>query len=137
MNKIIITGRLTRDPESKVTGSGIEHCGFTVATDRRFKNQQTNQREADFIPCRAWRQQSAFICKYFHKGDMIAVEGSLQTRKYQDDAGNNRIAYEVAVDNVEFCGGKGQGGQAKAEQEYDAPPPPIATDTEEDEELPF
>lgn len=135
MNKIILTGRLTRDPESKVTQNGVEHCGFTIAADRRFKNQQTGQREADFIPCRAWRQQSAFICKYFHKGDMIAVEGSLQTRKYQDEAGNNRIAYEVAVDNVEFCGGKGQGGQAA--QGQDAPPPPGPSMNADEEELPF
>lgn len=132
MNKIILTGRLTRDPESKVTQNGVEHCGFTIAADRRFKNQQTGQREADFIPCRAWRQQSAFICKYFHKGDMIAVEGALQSRSYQDDAGNKRTAYEVAVENAEFCGGKSQSGQAG----QTAPPPPLAPDAEE-EELPF
>lgn len=134
MNKIILIGRLTRDPESNVTQNGVEHCRFTIAVDRRFKNQQTGEKETDFVPCKAWRQQSAFICKYFHKGDMIAVEGSLQTRKYKDDAGNNRTAYEVSIDHVEFCGGKGQGGQAGQ-----SAPPPVAPDTADtdEEELPF
>ncbi|MEF9974656.1 MAG: single-stranded DNA-binding protein [Clostridia bacterium] len=117
MNSIVLMGRLTRDPERKVTGSGIEYCLFTLAVDRRFKND-AGERQTDFIPVTAWKQQSAFICKYFAKGDMICVQGALQTRKYNDAEGKPRTAYDVQAEQATFCGGKrdgaAQSGQAAA-----------------------
>ena len=109
MNKVIITGRLTADPELRQTQSGVSSCRFTIATDRKFKNKATGKKEADFISCVAFRQTADFIGKYFTKGKMIAVEGSLRTGSYQDRNHPDVKHYttDVLVDNVEFCGDKG------------------------------
>jgi single-strand DNA-binding protein len=114
MNKVIITGRLTADPELRQTQSGTATCRFTVACDRRFANKQTGQREADFISCLAFKNNAEFISRYFNKGKMIAVEGSLRTGSYKDKKHDDVTHYttDVLVDNVEFCGDKG-GGQAE------------------------
>ena len=110
MNKAILMGRLTRDPELRYTQSNVPVATFTVAVDRRFKNQ-SGEREADFINCVAWRQQAEFVSKWFTKGRMIAVIGSIQTRKYTDKDGNNRTATEVIADEISFCGDRqGEGG---------------------------
>ena len=111
LNKVIIMGRLTRDPEMRQTTSGVSMCRFSVAVDRQFKNQQTGEREADFISCVAWRQTAEFICRYFHKGNMILVEGNLRNDNYEKD-GVKHYSMNVFVDNVSFCGEKtnGQGG---------------------------
>ena len=108
MNDCTFIGRLTKDPEMKAAQSGVEFCDFTVAVDRPFKNKD-GQREADFIPCRVWKQSAAFVQKYFHKGDGIIVKGRLETGKYVDKDGNNRTRYEVSVSNVEFPPGKRDG----------------------------
>lgn len=110
MNNCIFIGRLTRDPEGKVSSSGTEYCTFSVAVDRSFKNKD-GEREADFIPCKAWRAQSAFITKYFHKGDGIVVSGRLEVSKYVDKDGNNRTRYEIVAENVEFPPGRKSGGE--------------------------
>lgn len=144
MNSIIITGRLTRDPESKTTSNGIEYCNFTVACERSFKNKD-GQRETDFIDCTSWRQQSAFVCKYFHKGDAILVRGSLETRKYEDRDGNKRTAFSIKADQVEFFATKKSDGAGKSAT---PPPEPKAYDPRDeqtagsgdeidDDELPF
>ena len=78
MNKVILVGRLTADPELRQTQSGIASCRFTVAVDRRFADKNTGERQADFITCQAWRQTAEFVSRYFNKGKMIAVEGSLR-----------------------------------------------------------
>lgn len=106
-------GRICNDIELRKTQSGIETCKFTVAVDRGYVNKQTNERETDFISCIAWKQTALFISRYFSKGKMIAVTGSLRTGSYKDKNHNDVTHYttDVMVDNAYFCGDKG-GGQA-------------------------
>lgn len=110
MNKVVLIGRLTADPELRQTQSGISSCHFTVAVNRKFKNQN-DEYDADFISCQAWRQTAEFVSRYFTKGKMIAVEGSLRTGSYQDRNHSDVTHYttDVFVDNVEFCGDKSSG----------------------------
>lgn len=114
LNHIVLMGRLTADPELKTTQSGLSVTSFTVACDRSYGKDK----QADFIPCTAWRKTAEFVTKYFAKGSMIAVEGSLQSRKYADKDGKNHVAYDVIVDHVHFAGGKSDaashGGAAPA-----------------------
>ena len=112
MNKVILVGRLTADPELRQTQSGISSCRFTVAVDRRFADKNTGERQADFITCVAWRQTAEFVSRYFNKGKMICVEGSLRNNNYQDRNHPDVTHYtmDVFVDNVEFVGGKGESG---------------------------
>lgn len=107
MNKIIIMGRLTAAPELKKTQSGIASCRFTVAVNRRFKNDK-GEYETDFISCQAWRQTAEFVAKHFSKGSMICIDGTLRTGSYQDKNHSDVTHYttDVLVENVEFCGGK-------------------------------
>ena len=105
LNVVAIMGRLVADPELRTTQNGTNVCSFRIACDRNFA-RQGEQRQADFIDIVAWRQQAEFVSKYFQKGSMIAIEGSLQTRQYQDKNGNNRTATEVLASQVSFCGGK-------------------------------
>ena len=115
-NKAILIGRLTADPELKQTQSGISVCSFSIAVDRRFSGRDS-ERKTDFINITSWRQQAEFVCRYFHKGDVIGVEGSIQTRNYEDKNGNKRTATEIVTDNVFFTGarssnaGSGNGGR--------------------------
>lgn len=108
MNRVNLIGRLTADPELRQTQSGVAVCRFTIAVDRKFKNKDTGEKEADFITCQAWKQTAEFVGRYFTKGSMIALEGSLRTGKYQDKNHSDVTHYttDVMVDNVEFCGGK-------------------------------
>lgn len=105
LNVVAIMGRLVADPELRTTPQGINVCSFRIACDRNFA-RQGEQRQADFIDIVAWRQQAEFVCKYFQKGSLIAIEGSLQTRQYQDKNGNNRTAVEVVANNINFAGSK-------------------------------
>lgn len=98
-------GRLTADPELKQTANGIPVLSFSIAVDRSFAARGT-ERQTDFINIVAWRQTAEFVSKYFSKGQMIALEGCIQTRPYEDKNGNNRIAFEVIARRVCFCGGK-------------------------------
>ena len=108
MNKVILTVRLTADPVLRPIQSGVSSCRFTVAVDRRFADKNTGERQADFITCVAWRQTAEFVSRYFSKGKMIALEGSLRSGSYTDKNHSDVTHYttEVYVDNVEFCGGK-------------------------------
>lgn len=112
MNKVILIGRLTADPELRQTQSGIASCRFTVACDRRFADKNTGERQADFISCTAWRQTAEFVSRYFNKGKLICVEGSLRTGSYQDRNHSDVTHYttDVFVDNVEFVGSKNESG---------------------------
>jgi single-strand DNA-binding protein len=112
MNKAILVGRLTRDPELRTTGSGVSVCSFTIAINRRFRNAEGNY-DADFINCVAWRQQAELISKYFAKGRMIGVVGSIQTRNYDKD-GQKVYITEVVVDEVDFVESKSQGETGSA-----------------------
>lgn len=104
MNNICITGRLTATPEIKKTTSGVSVCSLNIAVDRDYK--VNGERVTDFIPCVFWRGTAEFIGNYFNKGDMIAIIGALESRKYKDRDGNNRVAWEVKVEKVNFCGSK-------------------------------
>ena len=106
MNKVELVGRLTKDPEVKVTSNQTQFCNFTVAVDRRFKDQN-GQRQADFINCVAWRQTAVFIQKYFRKGNRIGLVGSIQTRSYDDQSGQKKFITEVVVDEAEFVESSG------------------------------
>ena len=101
MNKVELVGRLTKDPEIKLTQSQTQFCGFTLAVDRRFKDSN-GERQADFINCVAWKERAVFIQKYFHKGNRIGICGSIQTRTYDDNDGKKVFVTEVLVDEAEF-----------------------------------
>ena len=104
MNVAILMGRLTADPELKHTSNSVPVCSFSLAVDRRVKSGE--ERQADFINIVAWRQTAEFVSKYFTKGQMIAVEGTIQTRRYQDKHGDNRTAFEIIAENVHFAGNR-------------------------------
>lgn len=104
MNKVILMGRLTRDPEMRQTQSGVNVCSFSIAVNRRFAKE--GQQNADFINCTAWRQQAEFICKYFQKGSMISVVGNLQSRSWENQEGKKQYATDVVVDEVYFTGSR-------------------------------
>lgn len=104
MNKALLLGRLTADPTPKITASNKKVATFTLAVQRRFT--QEGQQQADFINCVAWEKTAEFICRYFSKGSMIAIEGRIQTRTWENDAGQKRYATEVIVENAYFSGEK-------------------------------
>lgn len=111
LNVVAIMGRLVADPELRTTPAGHSVCSFRIACDRSYA-QQGQERQADFIDIVAWRQQADFVSKYFQKGSMIAVEGRLQTRQYQDKWGSKRTAVEVVANNISFAGAKRQDSQS-------------------------
>jgi len=106
LNIAVIMGRLTATPELRTTPNGISVTSFSVAVDRSYSSRNGGERQTDFINVVAWRSTAEFICKYFTKGQMIAINGSIQTRNYEDKQGNKRTAVEIVVDNANFCGSK-------------------------------
>ena len=147
LNKIILMGRLTRDPELRRTQSGTAVTSFSIAVDRDFKSQN-GEKETDFIDIVAWRSTAEFVSKYFSKGRMAVVEGRLQTREWTDKEGGKRIATEIVADNVYFGDAKRDGAPAVQpgfDQSYAAPAPATfsapASDfsmlSDDDGELPF
>ena len=104
-NRAVLIGRLAAAPELKTTQSGVSVCSFTLAVDRRFKGRD-GEKQADFIGIVTWRQTAEFVSRYFRKGDPIGIEGSIQTRNYEDKNGNKRTAVEVVADGAFFVGGK-------------------------------
>ena len=140
LNSIIIMGRLTADPELRSTSSGLSVTSFNVAVDRGYV-RAGEEKKTDFIPVVAWRQTADFVSKYFRKGSMIAVQGSLQSRSYEDKNGNKRVAYEVIADQVSFCGSKAESGTGS----YDSASPSSYNNTSaddfssvvDDDDLPF
>ena len=135
INTAVIMGRLTADPELKTTASGLSVLSFSVAVDRNYQ-KEGEEKAVDFINIVAWRKTAEFISKYFHKGSMIAVEGSIQTRKYEDKDGNKRTAFEILANTVSFCGK--EASVTPAENSTPAESTPFTdTDTADDEGLPF
>ena len=138
MNKVILVGNLTRDPEYQTTPNGVALARFSIAVQRKFVNADGN-READFINCIAWRGQADFVNKYFKKGSRIGLSGSIQTRNYEANDGSRRTATEVVVDDVEFVGPK----QDDASREYEPNEPAVQNEEKpdlqpvEDDDLPF
>ena len=116
LNKVVLCGRLTADPELKQTQSGIAVVTFTLAVNRRFQsrnNDGANGQQADFISLVAWRQTAEFISKYFKKGSALCVTGSIQTRSWQDQQGQRRYATEVVVDEAMFVDSRNESGAAQ------------------------
>ena len=113
LNVVAIMGRLVADPELRTTQSGISVASFRIACDRSYA-RPGEQRQADFFDVVAGRQQAEFVCKYFQKGSLIAIDGSLQTRQYQDKNGNNRTAFEIVANNINFAGPKNSGSTGSA-----------------------
>lgn len=113
LNVAVLMGRLVADPELKSTQNGVDVCSFRLAVDRSY-TPRGEDRKADFIDVVAWRQTAAFVCKYFKKGSMIAVQGEIQTRNYEDKNGNKRTAVEVVASGVSFCGSKSETGAGTA-----------------------
>ena len=130
LNRVILYGRLTRDPEYKQISSGASVCKFTVACDRGFVNKQTNERESDFIECQAWRGASDFVSRWFHKGDAITVEGSIRNNNWTDNEGKKHYSYIVNAENIGFGGGK-------KDSEQSAPEQPVSAEIEPGQEVPF
>ena len=130
INNAVLMGRITATPELKTTTSGTEVCSFSIAVERNYA-KKGEERETDFINIVTWRGTAKFVSTYFQKGDMIAVQGEIQTRKYEDKNGNKRTAFEVVAQNVSFCGGK------KQEINVNETPTFEELKVEEDEVLPF
>ena len=140
MNKAILVGRLTKDPELKTTGSGVSVCSFTIAVNRRFKNAEGNY-DADFINCVAWRQQAEFLSRYFTKGRMVGICGSIQTRNYERD-GQRVYVTEVVADEINFVESKSQGEGAPSANPVNTSTPSFGADDgfipmPADDDLPF
>ncbi len=141
INSVVLMGRLTYDPELRTTPSGMSVISFQIACDRRFKSNE-EENKADFIDVVAWRQTAEFISRYFRKGSMIAIEGSIQTENFTDKDGNKRKSVRVVANNVSFCGTKAESGTDSA---FNQPAPSYASadnsDFEEiiddDDDLPF
>jgi single-strand DNA-binding protein len=110
LNKVILMGRLVRDPELNQTANGIAVCKFTVAVNRPY--QKDKEQQADFINVTAWRGTAEFVSKYFNKGSIIIVEGKLQNNDYTDKDGIKHYSMVVQADNVNFGGGKSDSNSA-------------------------
>ena len=148
LNKVILCGRLTADPELKQTPSGIAVVSFSLAVNRRFQSKSadgTQAQQADFINVVAWRQTAEFISRYFRKGSALCITGSIQTRSWQDQQGQKRYATEVVADEAMFVDSKNESGNAGGYADtYNAPSysssPAQAPKFEElktDDDLPF
>lgn len=120
LNKVILMGRITADPELKTTPSGVSVTSFSIAVDRNYVKAGA-ERQTDFINIVAWRQTAEFVCRYFVKGQLIALDGALQTRTYQDKNGNNRYVTEVLADSVYFTGDRRENNNSSYNSGYTAP----------------
>ena len=140
LNKIIIMGRLTRDPELRRTGSGTSVTSFSLACDRDFKSQ-SGEKETDFIEVVAWKNTAEFVSKYFSKGRMALVDGRLQIRDWTDKAGNKRTTAEVVAENVYFADSKRSESNDNQKENFNALSGRVSDDfapiSEEDGEIPF
>lgn len=143
LNRIVLIGRLTADPEVRYTQSGVAVANMRMAVDRNYKDQN-GERPTDFINLVAWRKAAELISQYMKKGRMMAVEGSLQMRQFQTKEGENRTVYEVLIENFQFLdrgesGGGGSRGPAPGPSDADAPPSSYGgpEPPPEEDDLPF
>ena len=142
LNSISIIGRLSSDPQLRRTASGKAVASFSVACERDFKNQQTGEKEVDFIECVAWGGTAEMVEKYFHNGQMAVATGRLQLRDWTDKNGQKRRTAEILINSVYFCGSKENGSQANsgADNGYSTPVYQAANFVEledDDAQLPF
>lgn len=147
-NKVILGGRLTRDPELRQTSNGTPVTSFSIAVNRAYSSQQegaNGQPTADFINCVAWRNRAEFVCKYFKKGSSICVVGSIQTRSWTDNNGQKQYATDVVADEINFVDSKSENpGSSYAPESYSAPSfssaageAPKFEEVANDDDLPF
>ena len=140
LNKVVLMGRLTKDPELRRTGSGTAVTSFSLACDRDFKSQ-SGDKETDFIEVVAWKNTAEFVSKYFSKGRMAVVEGRLQIRDWTDKSGNKRTTAEVVADNVYFADSKRSESNDNQKENFNALSGRMSDDfvpiSEEDGEIPF
>jgi len=118
MNRVILVGRLARDPELRYTPSNVATCSFTIAVERPFKNPTSGEKEADFIPVVVWRNQAENVNKFTKKGSLVGVEGRIQTRNYDDKDGIRKYVTEVVADNVTFLDSKGSQEGVQSNNDY-------------------
>ena len=138
LNSVCLMGRLTADPELKSTQSGVSVCSFRIAVDRTYQ-PKGQEKQTDFINIVTWRGTAEFVSRYFRKGQLVAVQGSIQTGQYTDRDGNKRTTFDVVADNVFFAEKKAESGETKQGAGYDHSPD-IQGDFEEivgNDELPF
>lgn len=138
LNSVCLMGRLTADPELKSTQSGVSVCSFRIAVDRTYQ-PKGQEKQTDFINIVTWRGTAEFVSRYFRKGQLVAVQGSIQTSQYTDRDGNKRTAFDVVADNVFFAEKKAESGETKQGAGHDHSPD-IQGDFEEiisPDELPF
>lgn len=143
LNNVVLMGRLTADPELRHTATDVAVTSFTIAVNRSYVKQGTEP-QTDFIDIVAWRNTAEFITKYFTKGQQVAVQGSIQTRTYQDKEGNNRKAFEILADKVFFADSKRGGQDSGAPARQDSPAPAYSSGSNGDfiempldDDLPF
>lgn len=136
LNRIVLMGRLTADPELRRTASGTGVASFKLAVDRDRVNKETSDRETDFINIVAWRSKAEFVSRYFSKGRMAVVEGRLQVRKWEDENGNARYTSEVVAENIYFGDSKRE-PSSPAAAHTDADAPEEFSEVSGDEDLPF
>ena len=146
LNVATIMGRLVADPELRHTPNDVAVTSFTLAVDRSYVKAGA-ERQADFIDVVAWRNTAEFVCKYFRKGQLMAVQGSIQTRSYTDSQGNKRKAFEIVADNVHFAESKrdaNSGGNYSRPETMNEPAPAYTSgntgdfeDIPSDDDLPF
>lgn len=138
LNSVCLMGRLTADPELKSTQLGVSVCNFRIAVDRTY-TPKGQEKQTDFINIITWRGTAEFVSRYFRKGQLVAVQGSIQTGQYTDRDGNKRTTFDVVADNVFFAEKKAESGETKQGAGYDHSPD-IQGDFEEiisPDELPF
>lgn len=122
LNRVIIVGRLVRDPELKYTANGVAFANFTIAVNRPFKNQQTNEYDADFINCVVWRKPAENLANYMKKGNQIGVDGQIRTRSYENQDGKRIFVTEVVADSVQFLESKSNTNSQGSNQNSQKPP---------------
>ena len=136
LNQVIMMGRLTEEPELRQTPAGVNGCSFSIAVGRSFA-KQGEERQTDFFDVVAWRGQAEFVSRFFHKGQMIAVKGRMETRQYEDRNGISRKAYTIVAEELHFCESKKNDSQnPAAAPAFDNPVPSFA-DAAPDNDLPF
>ncbi len=137
MNKVILIGNLSKDPELSTTNGGVSVCRFTIAVQRRFQNAD-GEREADFINVVVWRAQAENCHKYLRKGSKCAVDGRIQTSSYEAQDGTRRYVTEVVADNIEFVGSRRDDAEAPVAARSEKPSKPVAElEPIDDDSLPF
>lgn len=136
MNNVSLIGRLTADPELRTTQSGLSVTRFNIAVDRQF-TKEDGEKQTDFISIQAWRKTAEFICKYFSKGQKIALTGAIQTGSYTDKDGNKRYTFDVIANNVEFCEPKKENREQNQEQSQIQDKQEAPMDMYTDDDLPF